>query len=1383
MVFKNFLLLLLFALIFSTGSQAQQESINFTAITTREGLASNTVNAILKDRYGFLWFGTEDGLDRFDGTGFTVYRNKPNDTTSLQANEILALHEDAAGNLWIGTSGGSLSLYNRKKDAFINFPANGGRRGLSNNVIRDICHDENGNIWIVHYTGVNILDPKTGKVSSLPLTNGQKGQAAEITGTAIFRDSRNNIWVGTTQGLWQYHPGTRQTRHFTHDPANPLSLAGRQVNAIAEDKDGTLWIGTNNGLSRLNSGTLSFVNYRESGGGVRTMKSEDFINDIKVEGNQLWIGTGTGLKVFNKHTGEQTEYNQDPRNHFSLSGQSVQCVYIDQQGIYWLGTFRGGVNKYDKNLNLFSHIRSNVFDSRGLNVSTVTSFAEAGQGKLFVGTDGGLSVFDRQTNYFEQVPLSSSRSGAPSHPAILAMKMTRSHQLAIGTFADGLFLMDPVSRRYRQLMHGETKDDLNANDIFCITEDRNGNLWLGTNGEGINVLTPSGKVLKRYTPVPKASNDIRLPINGYIRDIVEDREGLIWIATHGGGLASLSQATGAFTTYNTTNSRLPNDKVQTLIEDRDGNIWAGTLGGGLAIFNRATKQFTVVSEEDGLQNNAIYKILEDEKGMMWVSSNTGISRIEGAAMKVSNFNYYNGVPRNNFIRGAGIRLSDGELFFGGLEGISHFRPAFLKKNTSVPAVRLTELLVANQSVSPSEKGPIATHISVANEINLDYKQNFALRYVGLSYTAPEQNQYAYKLEGFDKDWNYVGNVTTASYTNLDPGEYLFHVKASNNDGVWNEEGTVIRIRVHPPFWRTTYAYFGYAFLLIGGLLFIRHKGIQKIKRKFALEQEKMKADQERREAERVHELDMQKIKFLTNLSHEFRTPISLILGPVDTLLQQQKSTTAAEHLGLIKRNAKRLLNLVNQLLDFRKMEEQELQLNATEGELVQFVEEVSDAFRDLSERKKITFQMESRLAHFYTRFDHDKLERILFNLLSNAFKFTLPGGSIGLLIDEKASLPDSTKKEIVIKISDSGIGIPADKIEKIFETFYQASTPASILNQGTGIGLSITKEFVKMHGGTISADSVPDKGTTFTIVLPLVPLPAPATDTFPVAETSDETEADDAAFATGDTMNTSEQPVVLIVEDNDDFRFYLKDNLQLHYKVLEASNGKEGWQKALAHHPQLIVSDVNMPVMDGIRFCNKIKADKRTSHIPVILLTALTAEEDQVKGLQTGANDYVTKPFNFDVLNMKIRNLLQLNNQLKNTYSKQIKVVAPEVAYESAEEKLLQTIAVYLEENLTNSQLSVEELSRHVGMSRSTLYSKLLELTGQTPVEYIRSVKLEKAAVMLEKSDMNVAQVAYSAGFSTPNYFAKSFKAKYGLLPSEYMSKMRKDEVTKNDSN
>jgi DNA-binding response OmpR family regulator/nitrogen-specific signal transduction histidine kinase len=549
----------------------------------------------------------------------------------------------------------------------------------------------------------------------------------------------------------------------------------------------------------------------------------------------------------------------------------------------------------------------------------------------------------------------------------------------------------------------------------------------------------------------------------------------------------------------------------------------------------------------------------------------------------------------------------------------------------------------------------------------------------------------------------------------------------------------------------------------------------------------MHAEQERKEAHRVHELDRLKIKFLTNLSHEFRTPISLILGPVDRLLSQQKNEPSYGHLQMIKRNGRRLLNLVNQLLDFRKMEEHELKLYPSEGELVSFVKEVCESFKDLSERKKIDFIFHSDIDQLYTLFDHDKMERILFNLLSNAFKFTLEGGKIRLALENLEENTEQYKTWVLIKVIDTGIGIPEDKKEKIFERFFQATTAAAILNQGTGIGLSITKEFVKMHGGTIDVESEPGRGTTFNLRLPFVP----AECTTKADEDVPEDQLNVAPALIEEHKQLPEQarpvkhqleiPSILLVEDNEDFRFYLKDNLRFHYKVFEATNGKEGWQSALAHHPQLIVSDISMPFMNGIELSRKIKSDKRTSHIPVILLTALTGEEEQLKGLETGANDYITKPFNFEVLNAKIKNLLILNSTLKSTYTKQINVLTPDVEIESDNEKLLKEIMLYLEENLTNPQLSVEELSRHVGMSRSSLYSKLLELTGQTPVEFIRAVKLDKAAILLEKSDMNVAQIAYSVGFSTPNYFAKSFKTKFNMLPSEYITKMRKEGEKKHE--
>ena len=629
------------------------------------------------------------------------------------------------------------------------------------------------------------------------------------------------------------------------------------------------------------------------------------------------------------------------------------------------------------------------------------------------------------------------------------------------------------------------------------------------------------------------------------------------------------------------------------------------------------------------------------------------------------------------------------------------------------------------------------------------------------------------VDNYDKDWIDAGNATSASYMNLEPGEYTFHVKASNNDGVWNNKGTTIKVYVHPPLWRTVYAFVFYAlmFAVIG--FYIRHKGIQKIKRKFALEQE-------RREVAQIHELDQQKIKFLTNLSHEFRTPISLILGPVDDLLKKENNIQRFHQLDMIKRNGRRLLNLVNQLLDFRKMEEHELQLNKTHGELIDFIKEVADSFKDLAERKEMSFHFQSEINTLYTTFDHDKMERILFNVLSNAFKFTRPGGTIALTIEKADCCPDDLISWVAIEISDTGVGISEEVKEKIFTLFFQQATDAAILNQGSGIGLTITKEFVKMHGGKIEVSSEPGKGTTFRLLFPFekadVPLKIDQEEASVSSVLADEPVSSRTSVQNGSSTLPKDAPTILLVEDNEDFRCYLKEQLQQQHKVIEAANGKEGWQKALALHPQLIVSDISMPEMDGIAFCRKIKADKRTSHIPIILLTARNGENDQLQGLETGANDYITKPFNVDCLTAKINNLLLLNTTLKNAYSRQIKVEAPEMVIPSVDEELLQKIQRYLEENISHKQLSVEELSKHVGMSRSSLYAKLLELTGQTPVEYIRSVKLEKAAILLEKSDMNIAQIAYTVGFSKPNYFAKSFKLKYNMLPSEYINTVRNEK-------
>ena len=1355
-----------------------QQNLSFTSLTTKDGLSSNTVNDIEKDHYGLMWFATDDGLNKFDGTNFTVYRHKPDNQATLQVNEILALHEDKAGNLWVGTGGGSLSLYDRQKDAFINFPA-GGPNEIDHGVILSLCSDYLGKIWIGHYGGINILDPQTKAITRLYTA---PNVAFTKTSHCVFEDSQHQIWIGTDEGLFLYNPLTKLLTNFLHNPGDLSSLNGNEVLTIVEDKLHNIWVGTTEGLSRLQPRGKSFINYKHNAAKQLSL-SNDIVNDLALdEENKLWIATGAGLNILDIRTGEIIQVTANPRKVNSLTTNTINSLFIDWQGIYWIGNHSGGINRYDKNLNLFNLIRSNPFDQQGLMTPKVTAFAEAGNGEMFIGTDGGgVSLFDPKTSTFQQFGLKSKQPSTGNRLAIMALKVTQNKQLLVGTFSDGLFVADPSTARYQQLMQGANADELNSNAIFCITEDRRGNRWVGTNGEGINVLNSANKVITRYTPNPKTTRDIKLPINGYIRDIIEDRNGNFWIATHGGGIAYFQPAPGKFTIYTTVNSHLPNDQVQTLLEDSHGNIWVGTLGGGLALLNQLTKQFTVISESEGLLNNNVYKLLEDRNGLLWISTNKGLSNYDQERKKISNYYYHNGVLQDNFVHGSGLRTSGGYLYFGGLDGFNFFNPENLKKNNNIPAVLIIDLKISNKSVEPSADGPIQENISITKKIDLDYKQNFALSFVGLSFTAPEQNQYAYKLEGFEKDWNYVGSATTAVYTNLDPGEYTFRVRASNNDGIWNTAGTSIKIYVHPPLWRTNYAYAFYLMVFIGSILYIRHRGIQKIKRKYILAEEKARAERERKESKRLHELDQLKIRFLTNLSHEFRTPISLILGPVEMLLSQDTNRQSSNQLQIIKRNGKRLLNLVNQLLDFRKMEENELKLHLSQGELVSFVREVFDSFKDLAERKKIDFIFTSRIERFPTQFDHDKIERILFNILSNAFKFTLEGGKVSLEMERLEELSDQTKTWIAIKVNDSGIGIPEDEKEKVFKRFFQAITTASILNQGTGLGLSISKEFVRMQGGTVEVESEVGKGSTFSIQIPFLPLEG-SKESFETQNKRQEAEAlpeEQKVFMADagrndDVKDWPAMPSVLLVEDNEDFRFYLKDNLRLHYKVFEAANGKEGWQKTLAEHPQLIVSDISMPVMDGIELCRKIKSDKRTHHIPVVLLTALTGEEDQIKGLETGANDYITKPFNYEVLNAKIKNLLVLNQSLKNAYTKQIRVLTPEIKVESANEQLLHNIMLYIEENLTDTQLSVVNLSKHVGMSRSSLYSKLLELTGQTPIEFIRSVKLDKAAVLLEKSHMNIAQIAYSVGFTTPKYFAKSFKEKFNMLPSEYLNKMRK---------
>jgi signal transduction histidine kinase/ligand-binding sensor domain-containing protein/DNA-binding response OmpR family regulator len=1352
-----------------------QHDLNFTALTTKDGLSSNTVSVIWKDHTGLMWIGTSDGLNKFDGTNFTIYRHNAQDSTSIPANEILSICEDHLGRMWVGTGGGGLAYYDRRHNSFVSRHANADWPNLRDISARAICEDHMNNLWVGSYGTLRKIDFRTNKILKVPL--GKLPDSFVVL--SLFEDSKQRMWVGTNNGVYLFDLKSGKSSLMSHSDVAPASISDNVVKSITEDLKGNMWFGTTKGLNLLMPDGKSFRNFRHADNNPQSLSCDDIYVIEPAGDNKLWLGTEEGLNIFDLCSFKSFKIGPDIRKIFSLTNKSVKSIYIDKSGIFWLGTYQGGINKYDRNLPLFNLKRSNALDPRGLASPLVTSFAEYKTDQVFVGTDGGsVNLFDQKTGLFTHYG-----QGSPlGHLSVLALKLDTRGSLWVGAFHKGLFQLNPITGQFKKISTGAGDSDINNKDIRCIEEDSRGRIWVGTLGSGINVYNPETGTFIKYTKNARRKGEMLLPLNGYISTISESKDGEIWVGSLGTGIAVFNPGLGKFRVYNRGNSSLANDGVLCTFHDSAGNTWVGTNGGGLSLFNRKNGKFITYAEREGLSSGIVHKILQDENGVLWLSTDQGICCFDPVSKKIKNFTTHNGVQNSPFISGSGMQSTRGELFFGGQDGFNYFDPKLLPNNHAIPKILLTELKVSNNTVYPSEGSPLKENISIAKDIRLAYGQNFAISYVALNYTTPQQNKYSYKLIDFDKEWNFVGTSRIAYYTNIDPGNYTFQVRASNNDGTWNDQVTTIHIEVRPPLWRTAYAYIAYVLIVLFLLFYIRHRGIQKIRMQFALEQEKAKAkqliEQERSEAEKLRELDLLKIKFLTNLSHEFRTPISLILAPADKLLSAPIDPAISGQVNVMRRNARRLLNLVNQLLDFRKMEEQELKLNLVPGDIIAFIKEAADSFRDLSERKKIDFRLNAESEHLLVAFDHNKIERIIFNLLSNAFKFTKEGGTVSLNVACDDSSVAGEKCLFRLEFIDNGTGILAEVQEKIFERFYQCENAVSILNQGSGIGLSITREFVELHGGTIAVTSTPGRGSIFTINLPLTPLPVqdepkmPDNDDFP-----EENAVSGIDVSEQEVPGVSVQlPTVLLVEDNDEMRYYLKDNLKALYQVVEAANGKEGWQKALSCHPQLIVSDISMPEMNGIELSKKIKADKRTAHIPVILLTAITGEEEQLKGLKTGANDYLTKPFNFEILNAKIKNLLMLNRTLKDTYSKQIHVQGNDIEIESGDAKLLNNIVRYIEDKLNDPELSVEELSRHVGMSRGSLYTKLLELTGLTPLEYIRSVKLDKAVILLEKSDYNVAQIAYMTGFGTPSWFSNKFKAKYNMLPSEYQNSKRKEK-------
>ncbi len=1348
---------------------AQTPSYQFTHIDIDQGLSNNQINSIYKDSKGFMWFGTMSGLNRYDGYSFRVFKHDLRDTTSLPDNLIERITGGPDSLLWIYARDGQ-HVYDPANDVFRTTQPVLQQLGIPGNAVNDIVEDTQGRYWFIHpTTGIYCYTPGQKPALHLQHKDNDSSTIAD-NNIAAITPVTDGCWLLHNNGLLEKMDARSHRIIYRDAQLYRRSNGSTQNYHLMADQEGELWIYSTSdpqGVWRCNPANGSLLHYDQNSSPIRL--NNNIVRGI-VQDNQgrIWIGTDHGgVNILDKKWQSMYYAMNMPENPKSLGQNSITNLYKDNTGIVWVGTYKKGISYYHENIVKFPLYQHQPYNNKGLPYDDVNRFVEDAAGNLWIGTNGGgLIYYNRSNDTYTQYRHDAHNPNSLSSDVVVSLWIDHQQQLWIGTYFGGLDRF--TNGRFIHYTNDPANPaSLSNNSVWEILEDSRQQLWVGTLGAGLNLYNPATQSFRNY----KRSQSNGLHSN-YIAALLEVKQGNLWIGTDR-GIDVLHLPSGRFTAYlsdSTPPRRLSNDNVICLFEDSRGWIWIGTHE-GLNLYDPQQQQLRIFRKEEGLPDNTVLNILEDNAHTLWMSTPNGLSNLavttgsQGPVFHFQNYDAADGLQGKEFNENAALRTRRGELIFGGGNGFNLFYPHTITQNKNVPPIVLTDFQVFNKSIAPGEKinGRVLLHqdISATQQLTLKYRENvFSISFAALSYFHPEKSRYAYMLEGFNQEWLMTdGDQRRATYTNLDPGDYIFRVKASNNDGVWTEQPLELHIKVLPPFWKTPLAFILYIVLILGALLLARRLMLERERLRFRIEQE-------RQQAHRMHELDALKIRFFTNISHEFRTPLSLIITPLEKIIKGTREDGIKNQLELVQRNARRLLNLVNQLLDFRKLEVQEIKLQTTEGDIVQFIKELTSSFSDLSEKKQVRLDFRSQINSLVMAYDADKIEKIIFNLLSNAFKFTPEFGSVTVELQWQEE-----GKLLCIMVKDTGIGMPLEQQDRIFERFFQHEAQGSLLNQGSGIGLNITKEFVKLHGGTITVDSAPEMGSCFTILLPVQ-----GGSTAPVVtDTPAElTQPPPAAMEITAPVRNGKKPLILLVEDNEDFRFYLKDNLSLHYQVITAENGQAGWNLLQQTLPDLVVSDVSMPIMDGLELCRRIRAQKRTAHIPLILLTARTTEADQLEALEKGATDFITKPFNFELLLSRIRNLIVQQASLKKSYQQHIEANPSEVAISSADEQFIQQALQIVEQQMANAEFSVEELSRALHMSRVSAYKKILSLTGKTPIEFIRSIRLKRAAQLLEKSQLTVAEVAYEVGFNNPKYFTKYFKAEYNVLPSAY-GKQRQD--------
>jgi signal transduction histidine kinase/ligand-binding sensor domain-containing protein/DNA-binding response OmpR family regulator len=1397
------------------------QSIYFNHLTTEDGLSNNNVFDIIQDKSGFLWFATDDGLNRFDGYDFKVFRRDPENENSLSDNSVWTLIEDNKGNIWFGTKNGWLNRFDPLTEKFSKWEIK--TDAFKQNAITRIYIDREDKIWIGTYRhGLYRLEPASGKIDHW---YGKPDDPKSISNnhiSSIIQDSQGNFWISTYFGLNKFNPNQSPSvfERFFHIEERDDCLSDNIIWYLTKSKlePDVIWIGTRNGITKCNTASNIFSQIKipnplglQYGVSVAEV-IEEYNNGQKI----FWTNSYSGLIRLNLDNQSVIRFNEDKTDPHSILSNQIHKILKDRSGVLWLATDKGlsyfsmKINKFNNpfslNFRLSNPSELNHKDIKALTISTDNT--------IWFGTDQGLYYTSESTGEIVIRKISGSEK-----LNVWSLTSDHSGNVWAGTYGSGLFKVNKNGRIESIKMFAEwtrTQSPKYNKVVFCDKDDK---IWIGYWAFGLARLDPingkyKGWLNKEDDPYSLSYEDVWA--------IHQDRKGRMWIGTDGRGLnLFVDEQGGKFLRWNaeevqgiSSNSILSICESRNLpnIKDDEVILWLGTNDGlnKFVVKNSSEKnnlltrpqaEITHYKIQQGLADNSIRSIVEDNNGNLWIGTSSGISMFDTKNITFRNFSRDDGIAGGDINLSSAYKNKDGLIFMGSTAGLNYFYPDEIKLSSYVAPVLITDFQVFNRSVGVGENSPLKQSMLHSKEIILSYRQNvFSFEFAALDYSSPHSIQYAYLMEGFDNDWINSGSRRFVTYTNLNPGKYTFKVKSTNSDGVWNENFTELKVVITPPWWQTPWAIGLYALIFILGVW-----GIIKFQQYRTRLQHELKMQEF--EAHHLREIESMKSRFFANLSHEFRTPLTLIKGPLEQLISGRIKENLSDYYKMLLRNTEKLQNLIDQLLELSRLEAETIPLNKQQVELVSLIKGFTYSFMPLAEQKFISLNLNSSVEKLNISLDRDKLEKIINNLLSNAFKFTQSGGKISVKIN--LPTPESPPEEgtiieafsppregrglrqvesvlsnfVEISISDTGVGIPEEYQSKIFDRFFRIDDVSKGVDTGSGIGLALVKELATLHNWDISVSSKEGEGTIFTLTIPIEKIDEAKEEklTLSTKESSEKSEVVDSLLTDIEFESDAEEaveieskPVVLFVEDSTDVRNYVYDLLKPDYKVLLAERAEKGIELALQNMPDLIISDLMMPGMDGIEFCNKIKSDWQTSHIPFILLTAKVTDESKIEGLETGADDYLTKPFNYEELAARIKNLIEQRKRLRDKFSKEINIQPGSLAASKVDNEFLQKVLAVVEKNFNNEKFDTELLAEEMFVSRRQLHRKLQAIAGQGPGEFIRVLRLKKAAQMLIENKLSVTQIAYEVGFESPAQFTRAFKKNFSCLPSDFNHNIRK---------